>query len=223
MCPCNLADVLLDEEHPLVQKSLLEAIEAKRKDVEKTWLDQHMSYYQSKGLTWGRVHPPSDHASCVWWSAVPHRDQDIISVICRLNRKAARPMLADTSQNIFITPFSSLRKNSNGESFTVSPTALPGSKWWSFVLLRYLIGEEKLCLQGFPTRSVELKKLVADTDDSVLHRCGGDAFSGTVFMAVKFALIRACPWAKPSASKAPAHCASLDIASAMAMLKSARK
>ncbi len=192
MATCNIDEVLLPDSHPWVQASLRWAIDHVPREVEKTWLDLHMSFYKEKKLHWP-VKAPSAERSCLWWTAVPHREQDIIATTHKIMRKNL-PSLCDSSQNIFITPFSSKRTTANGMEVEVSPTAMPGARWWHLKRLRYVTGEEKLCVQGFPTRKPELKVLMDETDDQTAHKLGGDAFTGTVVLVVKWALIRACPW-----------------------------
>ena len=200
MSTCNFDDILLEDSHPVVQRSLQAAIEHNKKDLETTWLDLHMAFYREKGISWGTVKAPSDVRSSVWWSVTPARDQDIIACAHAIMGKRL-PSVGDSSQNINITPFSSKRLTANNKEIEVSPAALPNAKWWHFKKKGFVIGEEQMCGQGFPTRAEELKELMEGTDDSTAHKLGGDAFTGTVVLVVKWAIIRACPW-RPGATLA---------------------
>ncbi len=219
MNPCDLEEVLLPDDHEWIQQSLTSAIARMRGDPEHTWLDLHMSFYKDKKLPWGGVKAPESTRSSLWWSAVPARDQDIIAVLCALHSPAKRPALADTSQNIFITPLSSKRLDHDQREITVSPTALPGAKWWHFKNKRYCTGEEKMCLQAFPTRNPKYKGLLDDTDDSVRHKLGGDSFTGSVILVVKWTLIRVCPWVQ----RQEVRCSDHDVETAFRVLKARRR
>jgi len=218
--PCNLQDVLLVDGSALLERAKASATtECKTAARDKTWTQLHMSFYRDHKLQWGRL-PPCSFASSLWWSAVPRREQDIYHATEQLCRRSKRPLpiCQDGSQNIFRAPTSGRHMCSDAQEIIISPCVLPGSNFFLFnkTQQRYITGEEKMVLQGWPTRHELYADLVARTDDKVLHSLAGNAFSSTVAMAMVFSWLASMPFARDhSQAKTTDH----DVTAALGALK----
>ena len=85
-----------------------------------------------------------------------------------------------------------LQLGGRGQDIVASPAILPSSKLWWIPRQRFQIGFESLAIQGFPI--AKRPDLVEKYDDKFLQDLAGNAFSGTVVVAIMAAIVLFTPW-----------------------------
>ena len=182
--PPNAEDSLLPDTHPHVQKVLSSKLGKSPGGWEPGTVDIHQKHYASKGIRFGTLKPDQDTSSSPWHSTLSAREKDV----CVFTR-AFHPgkHAVDVGQSIYRSVHSSEVRGA-----IVGPTSLPGSKVWWFSRCRLQTGLESFAMTGFPI--VKYPDLIEKYSDEFLADLAGNAFSGTIIVALVGILTALLPW-----------------------------
>ena len=186
--PLKMNAILLDDDDGLVlgeleywQKLKQVAMEGPRDSRDTTWQKRHQEEFEKAGLRWGHVEAPDVVKASPWFAALPEREQDLV-IFTVLTQPDAVSL--DVGQSI-----GRQRVRSCPD---ISLTVTPSEK-------RYMLRDrqrlrtacESLALQAIPWEDLDLS-----VDIPVLHSLAGNAWTGTVAMAVTFGLLAHFPFEK---------------------------
>ena len=137
------------------------------------WQKRHQEEFEKHGLRWGHVRPTQEMKVSPWFNALSDREQDIV-----LFAHYAQPdvVSVDVSQ--------SLGRHRPRKLESMAATVTPQEMRYYFSRQRLRVGPESLALQGIPWQELSL-----GVDPPVVHSLAGNAWTGTVCMAVAFGIL----------------------------------
>lgn len=153
--PAPALDFVLSDHEPEVQEEA-SRLKFRRQghSVGEKWMDKHRAVIERLGLGNTRPYTGQHRGYC---PSLCERIRDVVEfTACRVAEVSGCPAeqtqyLAEVSQN----PEFAL----NTVKDNVSPCVTPAGKLWCFSRFRYLVGIEKMALQGFPADSLNLSGL----------------------------------------------------------------
>ena len=193
-CP-SILDVLLPDSHPWVARELERRQGRPAKGWDSSSISIHRVEWQKQGLRWQAVQAAAEDSSSPWFETLCARQRDNLAFHQVKNKGAdaassGRLMGADLGQSI--SRISSTTRARTGQ--IVAPTLLPGSFLWLSSRTptrapRPLLGVEALSAQGWPALQTRWKDMVGEQPSAFLANLAGNAFPGTVVMALVCALV----------------------------------
>ena len=180
----KMQDFLLQDDDDMVINELRhwEAVKEAQSDKDSRdtlWQKKHQAEFAKAGLRWGHEEAPVEVRNSPWYQALPPRDQDLILFTILTSPDAVS---LDTSQSLG-------RHRVRKASQTTFPTVTPCEKRYMLDRQRLRTGYEALSLQAFPWQLCDVA-----VDCNTLHSLAGNAWTGTVCMAVVFSMIMYLPW-----------------------------
>ena len=160
-------------------------------------IDIHRKAWQSLGLRWQACQATEGDRKSEWSQTIGARARDTLAVNQHINRPGAvKTVLVGVDISQSITRASTTVRLNN---FIVSPTILPGSLLWLSFEREFggevehvhwpLAGAEALLLQGWPIFNPKWATLLQGTPERLCQSLAGNAFSGTVIMALVSSLL----------------------------------
>ena len=189
----SLLDTLLPNGHPCVDEELaLRQTKGPPKLMESSTIDIHRKEFMKAGLRWGAAQAsPADQKS-PWWKTVHGRQRDILAFNQHTNKTPSHSFRlhgVDLGQSIGRAPTTVL----NREGLVISPTILPGSMIWisHSGFHRPVLGVESLMFQGWPIFHPRWSEHldIYRRDNTTLQSLAGNAFPGTVIIAIMAAFV----------------------------------
>ena len=180
----KMQDFLLQDDDDMVINELRhwEAVKEAQSDKDSRdtlWRKKHQAEFAKAGLRWGHEEAPVEVRNSPWYQALPPREQDLILFTILTSPDAVS---LDTSQSLG-------RHRVRKASQTTFPTVTPCEKRYMLDRQRLRTGYEALSLQAFPWQLCDVA-----VDCNTLHSLAGNAWTGTVCMAVVFSMIMYLPW-----------------------------
>lgn len=165
-------------EHALAQRRTKRKMGAKR-DVKLTW-EQKYTLHRAK-LDYQQERPYTSERGARWKALLTDRTLELLDLKCLdvMNEQGVDPrevsMLWDLAQSVERVPGTRLRRDRQNYAACILPTPL-----WHTARRRFLLGREKLALQGI--LSEDLKNL-DNFPQALLGDLAGNAFTSTVCLA----------------------------------------
>lgn len=190
-CP-PLLDVLLPDSHQVVASELCRRQQRPPKGWESGSINIHRAEWQKHGLRWQGVQAAEADVQSEWHETLCARQKDILAFHQSKNKNKVHKLPgADLGQSISRTPTTTAAR-SNGH--IIAPTLLPGSFLWLSSNTperssRPLLGPEALSVQGWPILHKRWSRMLEDNSSSFLQNLAGNAFPGTVVLALVCSII----------------------------------
>ena len=188
-CP-SLLDVLLPDQRAVVTSELRRRQQRTAKGWDSGSIGIHRAEWQKHGLRWQAVQAAPDDVQSQWYETLCARQKDILAFHQVKNKSRPNKLPgADLGQSISRTPTTTSVKGN-----IVAPTLLPGSFLWLSSASptrspRPLLGVEALSVQGWPILQSRWKPLLEEHSSAFLANLAGNAFPGTVVVAMVCSII----------------------------------
>ena len=183
----TVQDLLLDDDHPMVQRDLMYWQEVREKDTRElddaSWQRKHQDEYEKAGLRWGHVQPATALQTAPWFKTLTRPEQDMIVF---LMRSAPEVKSVDLSQTIC--------RCRTKDSDDIFPTVTLREKRWHMGRMRLCVAVESMALQGIPWEDLDN---TMQCEVPVLQSLAGNAWTATVAQCVFFNMLVHMAW--PSA------------------------
>jgi site-specific DNA-cytosine methylase len=181
--PLEYDDILLDDDDELVMLELqawqtLRSTDSVAHGKDTSWQERHQEEFRKHGLRWGFDDVPADMKASPWYKVLLPREQDIVIFTMRTDAAA---LSVDVSQSIGRSRVSTNAK--------MSGTVTPAEKRFFIKRKRLRIAAESFALQAIPWKDLDMT-----CEPPTLHSLAGNAWTGTVAMAVFFGMIAHLPW-----------------------------
>lgn len=197
----DLRHVLLGEDNEFVRKELLAKLS---KGMPKGWdsstIDAHRREWSRSGMRWQACKASKNDKDSPWFGTLAARKKDTLAFNQHTNKKQPFRLIGcDIGQSIARASTTVL----NAKGQVISPTLLPGSCLWLSIeedvniphaVHRPLLGVEALTLQGWPILDPRWLNLAQSVDNSFHLDLAGNAFPGTVIIALIASLVFAIDW-----------------------------
>ena len=185
-------DLLVTHELQFLQENKETALNQFSRDT--LWQDRHREEFQKHGLRWGHVGATPETKASPWFQLLLPREQDLV-VFTLLTQPNAVSL--DVSQSI--------GRHRVTTDAKLSGTVTPGEKRYLMDRHRFRVAPEALASQAIPWQNLDMS-----FDPSVLRSLAGNAWTGTVAMAVFFSIAVVLPWPEVDATAPLEHREILD-------------
>ena len=183
----DLEQFLIADNDELVMHELRHVQEASEEDdpwsKETGWQKAHREKFEEHGLRWGYETVPHEMQASPWFQTLKPREQDLILFTMKTQPAAVS---LDLSQSIGRHRVSLANK--------CPGTVTPSEKRFFLKRRRLRVAVESLAMQAIPWQDIDVSH-----EPHVLHSLAGNAWTGTVAMAVLFSILMQIPaWSHDS-------------------------
>lgn len=186
-------DAMLPVDSVLVKAELQHRLSTPSKGWESGSIEIHRKEWQKVGKRWQTMHPARSDQDSAWYNTLTARQRDALAYHQYVSRadSGGRFVGCDVGQSIGRMPTSTLV---NGK--LTLPTILPNSLIWVAAdgHHRPVIAAEALMFQGWPACQPRWATLIRKMSDRDLFSLAGNAFPGTVIVALLCAFTFACEY-----------------------------
>ena len=182
----DLEELLIPDDDELVLHELRHVQEAGLDDdpwsKETGWQKAHRDKFEEHGLRWGHETVTPEMQASPWFQALKPREQDLVLFTMKTQPMA---VTLDLSQSIGRHRVSLAGK--------CPGTVTPSEKRFLLNRRRLRVGVESLAMQAIPWQDIDVSH-----EPHVIHSLAGNAWTGTVAMAVLFSILMKIPsWQQP--------------------------
>ena len=217
----SLADVLLEDGNPHVVAELARRSERQPRGWESATINTHRMEWQKLGLRWQATQAADADRNSPWFTTLCMRQRDNLAYHQAKHHSAQDPKVAarrlgvDLGQSISRLPHSVMFGDT-----VIAPTLLPNSVRWvsssasscSTRTARPILGVEALAIQGWPVLHERFREARAGKEPPFLMNLAGNAFPGTMVVALICGMVFAAEGAGDE------HSSSVDRSSAAASI-----
>ena len=188
----DFEELLIADDDELVLHELRHVQEAGEQDdpwsKETGWQKTHREKFEEHGLRWGHETVSREMQASPWYQALKPREQDLILFTMKTQPMAVSLDLSQSIGRHRVT----LEDKCPG-------TVTPSEKRFFLRRRRLRVGVESLAMQASPWQDIDVSH-----EPHVLHSLAGNAWTGTVAMAVLFAVLMKIPTWDPTERGIPA-------------------
>ena len=205
--PPSFEQILLADDHPFIRAMFEIWSKHAPAGLEASTVDKHMAHSRSKrsclDCSYGRLQVRESTAMSPWFPPLNYRMRDVLASEQADDGPKSSHTVHDLSQTIGRCPVSTVHPEF--PHVALMPTVLPGSFFWlsktptpdfpdtrpDIKYDRPLCPEEHMMLQAWPSTG---GPLTVSDHRSVANSMAGNAFTGTLSMAVFMSLISSLQW-----------------------------
>ena len=205
VAPPPLQAFLLADDCDVVTNELCNRLSRKSFDGDMSqdkWPIKHLDWCRANKVRWPYVAVSASDKSSPWYSLLEQREKEVLAAS---HRAEPVPMAVDVGQSLGRVPVS-LVARVGPHDVEILPTQLPNGKTWLSIFPtgdfpkskhhRLLIGREALSAQGYPWQRLPTDML-AKYGESFLHDLAGNAYPGTVMLALLSCAFMCVQWHEP--------------------------